>query len=49
MPGFGHGEGLYRSDAVKTRWPNEEWLRQAQIPHGETNLVQKKDMERFLT
>jgi hypothetical protein len=49
MPGFGHGEGLYWLDAMKTRRPNEEWLRQAQIPHGETNSVQKKDGERFLT
>jgi hypothetical protein len=33
---------LYQLNVVKAQRPNEEWLWRAQIPHGETKLVQKK-------
>ena len=49
MPKFGHGEGVYRLDAMKTQWSNKGWLRRAKIPLDETELVQKKGEGRFLT
>jgi hypothetical protein len=49
MPRFGHGEGLYRPNAMKAQRFDEEWRRQAQIPHGETKLVQRKGEGMFLT
>jgi hypothetical protein len=49
MPGFGHGEGLYRPGAMRTCWPDEEWLRRNEIPHGETKSVQRKGGGGFLT
>jgi hypothetical protein len=48
MPRFGNEEGLYRSDAVKTRRSDEGRLQRAKITHGETKLVQKKAGEGYL-
>jgi hypothetical protein len=49
MPRFGHMEGLYWPGAVRMWQPNEEWLRRAKIPQGETKSVQKKGKGMFLT